>query len=450
MFCNKCGKQLPDGMLFCNKCGSKISSIYSAGENSPAEAEKDLTKIVDTAVEDLAKAVDTTAQPVPQVADTAARPVPQPTAPVYPNPQPTAPVYPNPQPTAPVYPNPQPAAPVYPNAPEFGAAPQPAQPPQPAVAAGVRCPVCGNALVTGAAFCNVCGNPVGYPQYPQGAVGAKANKKFPLKYIVIPTAIVAVMVIIIVAIVNSAKTPPSVPSENGGSNGGFSSSNEYPSNNGGGNSNGGQSENQNGGGNSGENQHGGNQGGDEPYEEQNSDLYEDNGGGQQNNNEQPPQAPQSVEYTGDKTGTVFNMPQNSGYATISIDGYITTYPTLYSRRIGSDTDILLTMSLDGGSGLGDSLTFNLDTGATPLQEENVYNTRDLKNQMNYVSLDGIYSVSGFKYVDSSLDPDIFDDMMLKILEVDKANKTITIYFYANTHYGSDSHVYEGVGILETY
>ena len=38
MFCNKCGKQIPDNSTFCNYCGKKLEIIYDNNNSSASKS----------------------------------------------------------------------------------------------------------------------------------------------------------------------------------------------------------------------------------------------------------------------------------------------------------------------------------------------------------------------------------------------------------------------------
>lgn len=37
MYCNQCGKQIPDGSRFCNFCGANLTAVRSAPQPAPVQ-----------------------------------------------------------------------------------------------------------------------------------------------------------------------------------------------------------------------------------------------------------------------------------------------------------------------------------------------------------------------------------------------------------------------------
>lgn len=177
MFCKKCGNNLPDGALFCKKCGNKVETKSPVMEESKPEAaakqyndaalfcEKCGNSLPNGALfcKKCGNKVDITS-PVTEEGKPAATHEPQRLEPQNTQqPQQTAP-----QPTAPQYNAPQPTAPQY-TAPMYGT-----------------------------------------------PVPAASKKPFPLKYVLIPTCILAAVAVLIVVLVITLKPNRSSPSGNGG------------------------------------------------------------------------------------------------------------------------------------------------------------------------------------------------------------------------------------------
>lgn len=42
MFCEKCGKEIPDGSVFCEFCGTPVEAVSAAGSVVPAESDNEM------------------------------------------------------------------------------------------------------------------------------------------------------------------------------------------------------------------------------------------------------------------------------------------------------------------------------------------------------------------------------------------------------------------------
>ncbi|MCH5273250.1 MAG: serine/threonine protein kinase [Lachnospiraceae bacterium] len=158
---------------------------------------------------------------------------------------------------------------------------------------------------------------------------------------------------------------------------------------------------------------------------------------------------QTGKYTGDKTGTVFTVPRKSERASVSIDDYVTTYWAYFWDK---DSDLeYIRIAITTPPGVFDDFrcVFWLDADATSLQAGKVYETRDLRSEMNFVGMSGVYEGPyEIWYIESKSESDYFDDMMLKIINIDNASQTMTFYFYVESHDKNAKHIYEGVGLVE--
>lgn len=196
MFCKKCGNNLPEGVRFCKKCGNKVESKTSA----------------------------------PAASSPAAAPAPQHNAPQYNAPQQNAPKYYTPQQNVPQNNAPQYGAPQYNNTPQQNApqynTPQQNTPQNNAPQYGA--PQYNNMPQQNAPQYNA-------PQYGMPVL-VPPKKPSPLKYILIPTGILAAAAVLITVLVTTVNSNQSVPTADSGyeqqSSGGITGNNNGGNNGG--------------------------------------------------------------------------------------------------------------------------------------------------------------------------------------------------------------------------
>lgn len=291
-----------------------------------------------------------------------------------------------------------------------------------------------------AMFCSKCGTKIAVPTQkvetakpaaPAESVSAAPKPPIPLKYIFIPSGILAfAVVVLVIALVVALKPKDDVPV------GGRSHDDEYIQ----------QSTH------SDDHDHssgisgifdGSSTPAEEysPTEEQRGDIL-------------PPDEPKEEHYTSDKTGTSFVIPPE-GYAQIVYDGKENTVTAEFETNTPTEYfnyDTYLWIYLDGGTGNTSktNIGFSLTTSVGGWKAGKTLDLDDLDSKMNYLAVRGIYRVymsyvgSYSEHIFSNQNKSYFDDACLTVIDLDSSGDVLKCYFYVQIHDSSSSHTIEGV------